>query len=71
MNHSDLSQYSRYVHPSLDQKRLGVPTCPICRSPYVHRISGGSKLGSFALVGPFALRKAMRSYRCYTCRAMF
>ena len=42
---------------------VGVPTCPVCRSTNVQRITGGKKLGSLALVGPFALRKAMRSYR--------
>jgi hypothetical protein len=44
------------------------PRCPACGSTNVEWISGASKVGRWAVIGVFALPKALKSYECRTCR---
>jgi hypothetical protein len=43
------------------------PKCPACGSTDVEWISGASKVGRWAAIGPFSLPKALKSYECRTC----
>lgn len=45
------------------------PKCPTCTSANVRRITGGRKLGRLAMIGPFAIPKALKSYECLNCKA--
>jgi len=44
-----------------------VPTCPICRSTNLKKISGLSKVGSIALWGVFAAGRTSKTWHCNHC----
>ena len=45
------------------------PSCPTCGSTRIYHIGGGRKVARFALIGPFALPKAVKSFQCRNCKA--
>ncbi len=44
-----------------------VPTCPICRSTNLKKISGLSKVGSIAVWGVFAAGRTSKTWHCNHC----
>ena len=44
-----------------------VPTCPICQSTNLKKISGLSKVGSIALWGVFAAGRTSKTWHCNHC----
>jgi hypothetical protein len=68
---------ARYMHcfkikyGSIKKKSENTPHCPICNSTKIQKISMGSKVGSAALFGIFAIGKLNKTFECLDCGYKF
>ena len=56
---------------AIKKKSANIPHCPICNSTKIQKISMGSKVGSAALFGIFAIGKLNKTFECLDCGYKF
>ena len=62
-----LTQEQKAANNAAARALQNVPTCPICQSTNLKKISGLSKVGSIALWGVFAAGRTSKTWHCNHC----